>query len=64
MIGTGRVIKEIKITDKMGNLIKQIRLSGINKKETIDVSSLPTDIYYVQVFDGKIWTGIRLSVRH
>jgi hypothetical protein len=61
---SGKVIKEIKITDKMGNVIKQIRFSGINKREIIDVSSLPSDIYYVQVFDGKTWTGIHLSVRH
>lgn len=48
----------------MGNLVKQIRFSGINKREMIDVSLLPSDIYYVQIFDGKIWTGIHLSVRH
>jgi Secretion system C-terminal sorting domain len=62
--GSGKVIKEIKITDKMGNVIKQIRFSGINKREIIDVSTLPSDIYYVQVFDGKTWIGVHLSVRH
>lgn len=62
--GSGKVIKEIKITDKIGNVLRRIRFSGINKKETIDVSSLPSDIYYVQVFDGKTWTGTHLSVRH
>lgn len=62
--GTDKVIKEIKITNKMGNVVKQIRCSGVNKNETIDVSSLPADIYYVQVFDGKTWIGTHLSVRH
>lgn len=62
--GSGKVIKEIKITDKMGNVLRRIRFSGINKKETIDVSLLPSDIYYIQVFDGKTWTGTHLSVRN
>jgi Zn-dependent metalloprotease len=64
LLGPGKTIRELKITDKMGNLIKQIKFPGVNKKETIDISVLPSDIYYVQVFDGKIWTGIHLSVRH
>ncbi|HWR33759.1 MAG TPA: M4 family metallopeptidase, partial [Chitinophagaceae bacterium] len=53
LLGPGKTIREIKITGKMGNLMKQIRFTGVNKRETIDISILPSDIYYVQVFDGK-----------
>ncbi len=57
-------IKEIRIADRIGNVKRQIRYSGNDNKVFIDVSSLPQDIYYLQVFDGKIWTAIQISVKH
>lgn len=61
---SGKGIKEITITDKMGNIIKRIKFSGANRKETVDISMLPSDVYYLQVFDGKVWVGKHISVRH
>jgi lysyl endopeptidase len=56
-------IKEIKITDKLGNIKRQIQFSGFEQRVTIDVSFLPTDIYYIQIFDGKIWEAKQVSIK-
>lgn len=59
-----KLIKEIRITDKIGNVKRQIRYSGNDSKVTINVSSLPQDIYFLQVFDGKIWSTIQIQIKH
>jgi Secretion system C-terminal sorting domain len=56
-------IKEIIIADKIGNVKRQVRYSGNDSKVTIDVSSLPQDIYYLKVFDGKAWSAILISIK-
>jgi len=53
--GTG--IKEIQLTDKMGNVLKRYVYSGTDKQVTIDVSALKADIYYIKLFNGKQWKG-------
>lgn len=59
-----KLIKEIRITDKIGNVKRLIRYSGNDSKVTVDVSSLPQDIYYLQIFDGKIWSTNQISIKH
>lgn len=59
-----KIIKEIRIIDKIGNIKKQIRYSGNDKKVSINVSNLPNDIYYIQIFDGKVWESKKISVLH
>ncbi len=56
-------IKEIKIADKLGNIKKQLRFSGFEQRVTIDLSFLPTDIYYIQIFDGKTWEAKQISIK-
>ena len=58
-----KFIKEIKIMDKLGNIKRQVRFSGNDKRITIDVSLLSPDIYYLQVFDGKIWETMQLLIK-
>jgi subtilisin family serine protease len=48
-------IKEIQLTDKMGNVLKRYVYSGTDKQVTIDVSILKADIYYIKLFNGKQW---------
>lgn len=49
-------IKEIKILDKLNNLKKHSTYSLETKKSSINISFLPSDVYYIQVFDGKKWS--------
>lgn len=51
------LIKEVRITDKTGNIRKKITYS-LNISSTIaNISSLPADIYIVQIFDGRSWVS-------
>lgn len=50
-------IREIQLTDKMGNVLKRYVYSGTDKQVTIDVRRLKSDFYYVRVLIGKQWTG-------
>lgn len=52
---SGKTITEVKIIDKFGNIRLQIRFPGYNKMVKIDVSRLPSDIYYLHVFAGQVW---------
>jgi hypothetical protein len=55
--GNGTGIKEIQLTDKIGNVLKRYVYSGTDKQVTIDVSTLKADIYYIKLFNGKQWIG-------
>ena len=57
----GASFSEIRIIDKLGNIRKQFKFAKETKSGYIDVSELPADIYTIQVFDGKKWTGIKFS---
>jgi hypothetical protein len=50
-------IKEIRITDKAGNIKKAIIYSKDVISTKINISFLPPDIYYIQIFDGKKWNS-------
>ncbi len=54
---TNTGIREIQLTDKMGNVLKRYVYSGASKQVTIDVSTLKSDFYYVRVLIGKQWAG-------
>ena len=48
-------IKEIRVKDKLGN-VKLIRkfTNGI-KNGILEIGSLPPEIYFIEIFDGKVW---------
>lgn len=50
-------IKEIQVTDKMGNVKKKIKLNGDTKKTKINIAELPADTYIIRIYDGKTWTS-------
>jgi len=46
----------------MGNVKKDILYPANSKQADINISTLPVDIYSVQIFDGSSWSAILLSV--
>lgn len=50
-------IKQIDITDKLGNLKKRIMVGLDSKKSKISIAELPADIYIIRIFDGKNWVS-------
>ena len=56
-------IKEVIIKNKMGIAIYQQRFKNEQKKQAIDLSNQPSDIYMVQIFDGKQWITEKLSLQ-
>lgn len=56
-------IKEIKITDKVGNIKRQLKFKGGQSTQTVDVSGLPSDVYTVSVFDGVKWRTTKIIVQ-
>lgn len=55
-------IKEIKITDKLGNIKRVMKYASTSNSVTVDISNLPIDIYYIEVFDGSNRTTLPLSI--
>jgi hypothetical protein len=53
-------ISEVRISDKAGNLKKQFKFGNKAKKQQVSVAGLPTDVYNIQVFNGKKWTSKQL----
>jgi hypothetical protein len=50
-------IKEIQITDKFGNIKKKIKILTNNKKQKINITELPADMYIIHIYDGKTWVS-------
>lgn len=48
-------IREIRISDKMGNTIKQVKNAAGVKRQVISVSQWQPGLYYIRVFNGKEW---------
>lgn len=48
-------IGEVRIINKMGQVVKIIRNAALVSKITINVADLPHDIYSIMYFDGKHW---------
>ena len=53
-------IMTIRIVDKMGQIKKTFNGNGFDEM-TIDLSSLPTDIYTILVFNGKEWISKQIN---
>jgi hypothetical protein len=53
-------IKEIRITDKVGNTQKRFIYNKNVKTVTINIADLPTDVYIIQVYDGKDWISNKI----
>lgn len=55
-------IQQIRIKNKMGRIVfdQKYGLKDINK--TLNIS-LPTDIYFVEIFDGNTWYSEKLSIQ-
>lgn len=50
-------IFEIRVMDKIGNVIRREKYSKGTKSVVLDVSELKTDVYLIMVFDGIKWTS-------
>lgn len=48
-------IREVQLTDKLGNINKQLKYGAGNKRVSIDISGLKPDVYIIHVFNGKEW---------
>lgn len=56
-------IKEIRITDKVGNTQKRFTYSKDVKTASINIADLPTNVYIIQVYDGKDWISSKIIKR-
>lgn len=48
-------IQEVIVKNKLGVVVKHLKFSGNYKTQTLNLQNLPTDIYVIQIFDGKQW---------
>lgn len=55
------MIQEVEIYDKLGFLKKKVTVR--KNKALISLNELPSDTYYIRVFDGKKWTGSTIIKR-
>jgi hypothetical protein len=53
-------IVEVKITDKMGNVLLQKKYNDNQSEAKINISTLKPDIYNIMVFDGTKWHTNRI----
>jgi len=58
--GAKKFIKEIIITDKSGNVQKRFAYSNNIKTVSINIADLRTDVYVIQVYDGKNWLSKKI----
>ena len=56
-------IRDVKIFDKLGNMMKSYKYPSNSKQVTMNVSTLPFDIYIVEISDGKNKVRLQLSVQ-
>ena len=57
-------IKTVRIKNKMGIQVYQQVFKNAAKEQSINLFNLPTDVYIVEVFDGKKWLTEKLSLQH
>jgi hypothetical protein len=53
----------VKIVDKIGNIKKQWILPKNTQKTTLNISDLPADVYYINIFNGTDWVGKSIIVQ-
>ncbi len=54
-------IKELIITNKFGAEVKHMKFNDNSKSQLVNIQSLPTDVYVVQVFDGERWLSEKIT---
>lgn len=57
-------IQEVEIIDKMGALKQKQKFTKGMTRVNIFVSTLPTDVYTLRIFDGQIWHSTKIVVQH
>jgi len=60
--GTTDDIKEVRVIDKAGTIKLSHKYGAGLKRVNINVSTLPTDMYIVQIFNGKEWQNQQLII--
>lgn len=53
----------VEIVNKTGSIVKQWQLPKETKTTKLNIAGLPTDVYYIKVFDGKEWKGKSITVQ-
>lgn len=61
---TSTEIQEVRITDKLGNLKIINKYSKGTKLVNINIASLKSDMYVVQIFNGNNWDSQQLVIQH
>ena len=51
---------ELQVTDKLGTVKKQYKYAGGVKQTSIDLSTLPADLYILRLWDGKAWSSLEI----
>ncbi len=59
-----KTIKQVRVKNKMGIPIFYKRFYDNKKTQSINLVNQPSDIYIVEIFNGKIWTSQKLSLQH
>lgn len=49
-------IREMRLTDKLGTVLRQARYPGNTTRAVLNVSGLRSNHYFLHVFDGRRWT--------
>ena len=57
-------IQKVEIYDKMGALKLSRNFSSLQSAANISVASIPTDIYTLRIFDGRVWQRCKIVVQH
>ncbi|MFT3948609.1 MAG: T9SS type A sorting domain-containing protein [Agriterribacter sp.] len=57
-------IREVVVYDKLGVVRLRKKFSQANAVQTVSLSSLPNDVYTLQVFDGQTWRSGKIVVQH
>lgn len=53
-------IRQVIVKDNLGNTVLQRSYSGTANRINLNVASLHTGLYFIQVYDGKAWRSIKL----
>ena len=53
-------IEEIIIKNKVGAVIRRQKFSDKSRSRTLHLQDLPTDVYLIQLFDGKQWQSAKI----
>lgn len=54
-----QVIQRVMIMNRFGTVVNQQTYPSGTRKVSLNVSSLPSDIYVAKIFNGKNWTSIK-----